>query len=409
MHKYTSRGRTGLFTLGIFCGSALWSGCSISFHGSAKTGGSSESARGSSSTSSGKVSGSASGKGSSKADAAGRGSGKSSGGGKDGSGGRVSVGAKGGGRVVFASKERSKKVGKSDKGDSFQATDLVGGGGSAKASGSGNVNAGSENDSGGSDREKTGGSGSAQVDNGKRGSGSAQVDNKKRGSGSAQVENRKRDEPGTGSAQVESGARAASSKKDDEKKRASKEEKKPSKKGGGKEKDREPVAVIDPPPTPPENVFGYEEPVRGCFEGVVYPLSSGADRLPRNFSRLTGISVVYACEWDIPTRDWGQGFPGVEERFEWFAIRYTGSFSVQQAGTWKFRISSDDGAKLYVDGKVILDNDGAHPPQQKSVKVPLSAGDHDMVLEYFQGPRYHINLQLFATPPGGEEGVFSVR
>ncbi len=32
-----------------------------------------------------------------------------------------------------------------------------------------------------------------------------------------------------------------------------------------------------------------------------------------------------------------------------------------------------------------------------------------MILEYFQGPRYHINLQLYATPPGGEEGLFSVR
>ena len=79
------------------------------------------------------------------------------------------------------------------------------------------------------------------------------------------------------------------------------------------------------------------------------------------------------------------------------------------AGEWTFRVSSDDGVKLYIDGKLVLDNDGVHPPKVKSGKVNLSKGDHDMVLEYFQGPRYHINLQLYATPPRGEEGLFSVR
>jgi hypothetical protein len=57
----------------------------------------------------------------------------------------------------------------------------------------------------------------------------------------------------------------------------------------------------------------------------------------------------------------------------------------------------------------VLDNDGQHSPKSKEITVDLAKGDHDMVLEYFQGPRYHINLQVYATPPGGEEGIFSVR
>jgi len=149
--------------------------------------------------------------------------------------------------------------------------------------------------------------------------------------------------------------------------------------------------------------------VKGCFEGVVYPLAPKTSKLPTAWDSLEAISVVYACEWDIPTRKWETGFPGVEDRFEWFAIQYSGAFHVQKAGKWKFRISSDDGSKLYIDGKLVVNNDGEHPPQSKDGTIELAAGDHDMVLEYFQGPRYHINLQVYATPPGGKEGLFSVR
>jgi hypothetical protein len=42
-------------------------------------------------------------------------------------------------------------------------------------------------------------------------------------------------------------------------------------------------------------------------------------------------------------------------------------------------------------------------------QVQLRAGDHQMVLEYFQGLRFEINLQLWVTPPGKPEELFTVR
>lgn len=166
---------------------------------------------------------------------------------------------------------------------------------------------------------------------------------------------------------------------------------------------------IDPPAEAPPNVFGYPTPVRGCFEGQVFPLEANAPKLPTDYTKLKPVSVLYACEWDIAPRQWDQGFPGVADRFEWFAIRYAGAFHLAEAGEYAFRISSDDGAKLTIDGKLVIDNDGQHPPQAKSGKAQLTAGDHEMVLEYFQGPRYEINLQLWVTPPGKPEELFTVR
>lgn len=166
---------------------------------------------------------------------------------------------------------------------------------------------------------------------------------------------------------------------------------------------------VEPPKTPPDNVFGYEKPVLGCFEGQVFPLAEGAAALPKSYAGLEPMSVLYACEWDIPPRQWDQGFPGVAERFEWFAIRYRGAFRVAEAGKYSFRLSSDDGAKLVIDGKVVVDNDEQHPPRSRSGEVELSAGDHAMTLEYFQGPRFEINLQLWVSPPGKPEELFTVR
>jgi hypothetical protein len=169
------------------------------------------------------------------------------------------------------------------------------------------------------------------------------------------------------------------------------------------------VEVIPPPETPPENDFGYDRPVEGCFEGAVVFIEPNSRLLPADYEKYEVESLVYACEWDIPTRSFSSGFPGVEDKFEWFAIRYSGSFYVDTAGTYTFRINSDDGTKLYIDGELVVDNDGIHPPRDKTGTVELQAGDHELVLEYFQGPRYHIALQVFVTPPGGEEGIFSVR
>jgi hypothetical protein len=165
----------------------------------------------------------------------------------------------------------------------------------------------------------------------------------------------------------------------------------------------------EPPAAPPGNVFGYDEPVKGCFEGQVFPLAPDTQKLPTSYDALTPVSVVYACEWDIAPRAWDQGFPGIADRFEWFAIRYAGAFKVSEAGEYDFRMSSDDGAKLSIDGKLVVDNDNQHPPKEARGKMQLSAGDHAMVLEYFQGPRFQINLQLWVTPPGKAEELFTVR
>ena len=57
------------------------------------------------------------------------------------------------------------------------------------------------------------------------------------------------------------------------------------------------------------------------------------------------------------------------------------------------------------DGQRIIDDDGIHGPTSVSGSVYLNQGQHQIEVDYFQGPRYYIALQLFWTPPGGSEVI----
>ncbi|MCX6676625.1 MAG: PA14 domain-containing protein [Methanothrix sp.] len=153
-----------------------------------------------------------------------------------------------------------------------------------------------------------------------------------------------------------------------------------------------------------ENPFGSATSDSVSLKGDIYYLPEGASSLP-DFSSLTPVGSIYTTVLDIPTRSFTSGFPDVTNRFEWFAIRYTGEFNVDMDGDYAFRLVSDDGSRLFIDGKKIIDNDGTHPTQSVSGNAYLTRGQHSIEVDYFQGPREEIALQLFWTPPGGSEGI----
>lgn len=66
-----------------------------------------------------------------------------------------------------------------------------------------------------------------------------------------------------------------------------------------------------------------------------------------------------------------------------FALRFTGMISVPATGTYTFATNSDDGSRLYINDKLVVDNDGLHGMVEKSGKVDLGAGMHKIVVTYF--------------------------
>ena len=66
-----------------------------------------------------------------------------------------------------------------------------------------------------------------------------------------------------------------------------------------------------------------------------------------------------------------------------FALQFTGSIAIPTAGRYSFFIASDDGSRLYLDDKLIINNDGLHGMVEKNATINLTAGSHDLVVTYF--------------------------
>src|SRR5262245_22781294 len=149
-------------------------------------------------------------------------------------------------------------------------------------------------------------------------------------------------------------------------------------------------------------LFGTTTASSSGLRGEVYHIKPGSQRLP-DFAKLKPEGVIYTPALNVPYRSFDEGFPGVTERFEWFAINYAGRFWVSRPGTYHFALASDDGSALYIDGKRVIRNDGQHPMVEKAGEVKLKNGVHTIRVAYFQGPRFHVALVLRVAGPGGQE------
>jgi hypothetical protein len=155
-------------------------------------------------------------------------------------------------------------------------------------------------------------------------------------------------------------------------------------------------------------VFGVSVVLPAGLAGQIYKIKPESKKLP-NLEKLKPVGTIYTYSLEITPRDFTQGIPGVPDLLEWFAIDYTGKFYVAEAGEYRFQLTSDDGSKLWIDGKEVIDNNGLHVPETVEGKVKLTKGVHTMHVAYFQGPRYHVALVLDVVPPGGRRIAFDMR
>lgn len=101
---------------------------------------------------------------------------------------------------------------------------------------------------------------------------------------------------------------------------------------------------------------------------------------------LTGTSVT-RVDPTVAFR-WGTAAPAPGIGADTFSVRWTGSVVPRHTQTYTFSTTSDDGVRLWVDGRLVIDQWNRHSERVDTGTVALTAGRAvPVVLEYFEGDR----------------------
>ncbi len=166
------------------------------------------------------------------------------------------------------------------------------------------------------------------------------------------------------------------------------------------------AAQQEPDNQDPVYVFGTTVVVPSGLQGTVYFIPHSAKSLTE-LEKEKPRGTVYASTLNIPPQDYKAGFPGIEKRTEWFAIDYRGRFYVGKPGEYNWELTADDGAMLYIDDQLVIDNGGMHPPVTLHGKTQLKGGIHTIRVAYFQGIKYQVALVLKIAGSGEPFRIFS--
>jgi hypothetical protein len=191
--------------------------------------------------------------------------------------------------------------------------------------------------------------------------------------------------------------------------------------------------------TPQDGMPLSGPPSENSVEGVSDPM------VLSNISEITAQDINTNLQFctstiDVPEQIYTQGFPGHPELNSWFGVCYDGSYNAPSSGTYTLWTAADDGMAVYIDDNLIVDNEngvvanvlhddlsgwdenliqnyvndvlGGSSQYQGDRTIPwqvsLAAGEHTIMVKYYQSYPTYLGEQLLVTPPGGTEGYMQL-
>ena len=97
----------------------------------------------------------------------------------------------------------------------------------------------------------------------------------------------------------------------------------------------------------------------------------------------------------------------IKTKEDYWGIRFKGFIEIQKDGVYTFYTISDDGTRLYINNKLIVDNDGIHGTFTAEGKIELKKGKYPFMLDYFEG-NYGEVLRVEVEGPEIQKQVLPV-
>jgi cytochrome c len=112
--------------------------------------------------------------------------------------------------------------------------------------------------------------------------------------------------------------------------------------------------------------------------------------LSKFYQSSKDVGLLADFNWGAPKYESILGTIGMQKaQVKWtegnFAFRFEGYWKIDKKGEYNVRLLSDDGSKLWLNDKLILDNDGPHGTQGPEILLQLDAGFYKIQTDYFQG------------------------
>ncbi len=108
--------------------------------------------------------------------------------------------------------------------------------------------------------------------------------------------------------------------------------------------------------------------------GIKYFYYEGNWEMLPDFNSLISVKEGTTQNFDISLRN----------QNDYFGFRYNGYIMIPDDDVYTFYTDSDDGSKLFIDDKLIVDNDGLHGMQERKGMLALSKGFHKIEIQYFE-------------------------
>lgn len=131
---------------------------------------------------------------------------------------------------------------------------------------------------------------------------------------------------------------------------------------------------------PPNLSFAY-------YEGSWQKLPDFGKLKPKVQGKISGFNVTAAPRKDN------------------FGLRFNGFLQVPRAGRYTFFLGSDDGSRLTIDGKTVVDVDGIHPYVERNAAIELTKGPHPLQVDFFELGGGEVLKVEFQGPGLGRRGV----
>jgi len=108
--------------------------------------------------------------------------------------------------------------------------------------------------------------------------------------------------------------------------------------------------------------------------GLSYKYTHGIYRMVNDFLDVPPLKSGVVSHFTIESR----------EKEQFFSFDYEGYINIPKDGEYTFYLATNDGGRLYIDGYLLLNNDGLHPIVEIDKPVTLNAGLHPLSVKYFQ-------------------------